>query len=89
MAEWIKTNIPIEDVIVEERIRKDLGDIQGLAKNIREIGLLNPITVRKVKDGYKLLAGHRRLQACKSLGWKEIPARILRAREIAEKEGLL
>lgn len=70
-------SIPIKEIIIEERFRTYLGDTEGLAKNIEEIGLLNPITVRRMENGYKLLAGRRRLQACESLGWEKVPARII------------
>jgi len=77
MKNWLEISIPIKKITVEERFRKDSGDITGLAKSINEIGLLNPISVRKVKEGFKLLAGRRRIAACESLGWAEIPARVL------------
>lgn len=45
---------------------------QELADSIREIGLLNPITVR-LKDGHwQVVAGHRRITAVMSLGWEDI-----------------
>jgi ParB family transcriptional regulator, chromosome partitioning protein len=65
----------IDDIHIGERHRRDMGDIAGLATSIAEIGLLNPITVDG--DG-QLLAGARRLAACKMLGWKEIPVNVVR-----------
>jgi len=48
-----------------------------LARSIQQYGLLNPILVRTRQDGqYDLLAGRRRLLACKMLGWEKIPAII-------------
>jgi hypothetical protein len=44
-----------------------------LARSIRDIGLLHPIVVSQ--DGL-LLAGGRRLEACKMLGWQDIPVTI-------------
>lgn len=61
----------IESVRVDGRYRKDLGDVGSLAKSIAETGLVNPITV--TSDG-RLIAGQRRLEACRSLGWETIPA---------------
>jgi ParB family chromosome partitioning protein len=49
-------------------------ELQELADSIRTAGLLQPIAVRSVKDGYELVAGERRLRAVKSLGWPKIPA---------------
>lgn len=66
--------IPIGKIQVGNRIREDAGDIEGLAKEIQQVGLLNPISVT---PDFRLLAGYRRLQACKQLGWKTIPARIV------------
>lgn len=45
-----------------------------LAKSIRERGLFNPITVLENKNNYIVVHGHRRLEACKKLKWKKIPA---------------
>ena len=53
--------------------------VKELAESIRSEGLLQPIVVRKVKAGYELIAGERRLRAFKSLGQKSIPVRIIEA----------
>jgi ParB/RepB/Spo0J family partition protein len=75
MSENLKT-IAIADIIVEDRARKDLKDIEGLATSIKESGLICPIAVA-LKDGkYFLMAGERRLSACKLLGSTVIQARI-------------
>jgi len=50
--------------------------IATLANNIQQIGLLNPITVRPLGNGYELVAGLGRLLAVRSLGWPEIPANV-------------
>jgi DNA modification methylase len=54
------------------RIRMDLGNIEGLAKSIKDLGQLHPIVVinGKRKDRYELVIGARRLRACKKLGIK-------------------
>jgi ParB family chromosome partitioning protein len=67
----------IEAIKVGVRHRLDLGDIDGLAASIEDIGLLHPVTVDE--DG-RLLAGARRLAACKRLGWTEIAVNVVRAR---------
>ena len=51
--------------------------IKELALSIREVGLLQPITVRETTSGYELVAGERRLRACKMLGMKEISAIVI------------
>ena len=67
--------LPIDQIIVGDRTRRDLGDIAGLATSIAEIGLLNPITVDENK---RLLAGARRLAACKRLGLETVEVKIVR-----------
>ena len=54
--------LPIDQIIVGDRTRRDLGDIAGLDTRIAKIGLLNPITV---DENGRLLAGARGLAACK------------------------
>lgn len=66
--------VDISKIIVGDRIRKDFGDIQELAEDIKKNGLINPPTINK---GYVLLAGERRLKACKSLGWTQIEVHML------------
>jgi ParB family chromosome partitioning protein len=69
------TTRAIADIKIGQRHRKDLGDIAGLAASIAAIGLLNPITVDQ--DG-RLLAGARRLAACKLLGMEKVEVRVMR-----------
>jgi ParB family chromosome partitioning protein len=63
--------------------RDDLGALQELAASIKEKGLLHPIVVRHVRDGFEVIAGNRRLEACKMLGIKQIPCHIV---ELDDKE---
>ena len=68
-------NFPIDDVVIGERHRRDLGDLELLAESIREKGLLQPIGVT---SDATLLFGYRRLLACRDLlGWTAIPARVV------------
>ncbi len=66
--------IPIDSVRVENRYRKNLGNLLPLMDSIRVLGLLHPIVVNK---DYLLIAGERRFEACRRLGWKEIPATVV------------
>jgi hypothetical protein len=63
----------VDQIKVGERHRKDMGDIAGLAASIGDVGLLQPLVVR---PDYTLVCGARRLEAVKSLGWTEVPARV-------------
>jgi len=64
-------HVPIDNVVIGTRRRQKLGRLQDLARSIAEHGLIHPILLR----GDTLVAGHRRLEACRSLEWKTIPAR--------------
>ncbi len=61
--------------------RKEMDEeaLTGLSESIREEGLLQPIVVRKIADGYELIAGERRLRAFRKLSIDKIPARIIDA----------
>jgi ParB family chromosome partitioning protein len=48
--------------------------LDALALSIREVGVLQPIVVRKVGGGFELIAGERRLRAAKKAGLATIPA---------------
>lgn len=75
-------NLDVDKIIVKDRIRKDFGDIEELAEDIRENGLINPPVINR--DNV-LLAGERRLRACKLLGWPYIEVRQMDTRD-AEHE---
>jgi len=51
--------------------------LNELAASISEKGLISPITVRKVKNGYELIAGERRWRALKHLKKRTVPAYVL------------
>jgi len=63
--------IPIEDIKVKKRIRKDMGDIDALAESLKRFGQISPIVITK---NNALVAGGRRLEAARSLGWRTINA---------------
>ena len=51
---------------------------RSLMESIRENGILQPLTVRKGKNGFELVAGERRLRAAKELGLKSVPCVLRR-----------
>lgn len=68
-------SIPIASIRIENRLRPlDGAKVAELAASIAELGLLQPIGIRK--DG-TLVYGYHRLEACRQLGWTEIPAVIV------------
>ena len=68
------TALPLHAIKIGSRFRQDNGDIAALARSIADIGLLHPIVV--TQHGH-LLAGRRRLEACRSLGWETIPITVM------------
>ena len=60
-----------------------MGDISALACSIREIGLLHPIVI---DDKNQLIAGQRRLEACKLLGWERVPVHVVPLDDIVRGE---
>ena len=54
------------------------GDhIENLAEWMRAFGLLDPIVVKRVPDGYEIVSGTRRWLAARMLGWRSLDARIV------------
>lgn len=67
--------IAIDSIRAVKRIRSaDSAKVSSLADSIKQLGLMNPISVR---SDYRLIAGLHRLEACKQLGWTTIPAIVL------------
>lgn len=62
-------DIKTDDIIVKYRARKDDGDIAELQDSIERCGLLNPIII---DVDNVLIAGGRRLQACRNIGKETI-----------------
>ena len=56
----------------QPRATFDEESIAELAQSIQQVGLLQPLLVRKVDDGYELVAGERRLRAITSLGMEKV-----------------
>lgn len=74
-------NIQLSAVALEDityRITTNTG-IDDLVPSIRQIGLIHPPIVKQTTSGYLIVSGFRRIAACRSLGWQEIPSRILDA----------
>lgn len=78
--------IPVEKISIAKRIRVDAGNIEELAANIQEHGLINPISVmEQEKGGYLLITGYRRLQACIAIGCDAITATVMNAIDAEER----
>lgn len=57
----------------------DQAKLEELAESIGELGVLQPLTVRRGPDGWELVAGERRLRAAKLAGLKEVPCLSVQA----------
>jgi ParB/RepB/Spo0J family partition protein len=69
--------VKLDQLYEEDRIRKEFGNIQELVHSIKKEGLIQPIAVAAMGDGrYRLLAGGRRLRACREAGLELIPIRV-------------
>lgn len=75
--------VEIEKIVVDDRIRKDYGNLQELADNISENTLMNPPVVMPNGDGtYTLIAGERRLRAMRDiLGYMQTEVNVVTPRD--------
>ncbi|MDG7012746.1 MAG: ParB/RepB/Spo0J family partition protein [Nitrososphaerota archaeon] len=66
-------------------LRNETGIIEELLLSVAERGLVQPIVVRPLReeDGFEVVAGNRRLLACKTLGLRKIPCHVI---ELDDKE---
>ena len=60
----------------------DPAGLQELAASIRQYGVLQPLTVRKLPDGLELVAGERRLRAARLAGLREVPCIFVSVDEV-------
>lgn len=78
--------IKIEEIKVNEnQARKDFNQeaLEELSESIKEYGIIQPIVLREISDGYTIIAGERRFRAAKMANLKEIPAIV---KDITEEE---
>ncbi len=61
----------------QPRKQFDGEELAALATSIKNHGVLQPLVVRKVDDGYQLIAGERRLRAAKEAGLTEVPVHLV------------
>ena len=70
----------VEPRIEQPREYFDQQALQELADSISQYGLIQPITVRKLDNGYyQIIAGERRWRASRMAGLKEVPVRVIEA----------
>ena len=69
--------IPVDEIRsnpYQPRLHFDEAGLQELAESIKQVGVLEPIIVKKSIKGYELVAGERRTKASRLAGVKTIPA---------------
>jgi ParB family transcriptional regulator, chromosome partitioning protein len=87
---YVEESLPVDSIkspriLVRETEASSARDntVRELAASMRQHGLLQPIIVRPIEEGFEIVAGNRRFEACKFLRWKYIPAKV---RELSEKD---
>jgi len=66
--------IDIDEIIIRKRVRRNLGDLTSLMESLQRHGLLNPVVINSHNE---LIAGHRRTEAARRLGWRMVEARVV------------
>ena len=76
----------IKDNRFQPRQTYDIVKIDELAASIKEQGLLQPLVVRSVNNGYEVVAGERRLKAARKIGLLRVPVII---RDVSDQQALV
>ena len=82
------TELPMDEIFPDRnQPRKDFDDesLQELANSMREHGVLQPILVRPIDDGYQIVAGERRWRAARLAGLTSVPVNI---RELSDFDAM-
>lgn len=69
--------------------RKNIGDVTDLAASIKTNGLLTPLSVVPNGSRYRVIAGHRRLAACKQAGTGSVPCFVLDLDPLQQLEAMV
>lgn len=69
--------------------RKNIGDVTDLAASIKANGLLTPLSVVPNGSRYRVIAGHRRLMACKQAGTGAVPCFVLQLDPLQQLEAMI
>lgn len=69
--------------------RKNIGDVTDLADSIKANGLLSPLSVVPNGQRYRVIAGHRRLSACKQAGTGAVPCFVLQLDPLQQLEAMV
>jgi ParB family transcriptional regulator, chromosome partitioning protein len=85
LCNGIFTNLPIREIRRSRNTLRlsDQVSLSELALSIKNVGLLEPIIVRPLQDGYEIISGHRRYEAFKLLGMIRVTCHII---DVDDKE---
>lgn len=82
-----EVTVPIAQVQPDpDNVREDVGDLSELVDSLVQVGMLQPIVVRRDGKQLVVVAGHRRLRAAQQLGWTRVPVVL---RDIAPADVLV
>ena len=84
LLETVVRDISIDEIdpnASQPRRDFDKEALEQLADSIRAYGILQPLTVRRVEDGYQLIAGERRMRAAAMAGLREVPCLVAQVDE--------
>ena len=70
----------------QPRIKFDEKALQELANSIKKYGIIEPLILRKIPNGYEVIAGERRLKAASLVGLTQVPAIIMEINDQASAE---
>src|SRR5687768_2569231 len=75
----VRDRVPLAEIRpnpAQPRRHFDEAALESLSASIRQRGLLQPLVVRRVPDGYELIAGERRLRAAQRAGLETVPVMV-------------
>lgn len=78
MSEYAE--VPVSSIAAPEaplRLAMDRGGLDDLTQSVRALGLLEPLVVKRAPNGYEVIAGHRRLLACRMAPLEKVPVMIV------------
>lgn len=81
-------DLPVEGLKPHPNQPANRNSVQELVASIKEIGLQEPILATEDKDGWTIIAGHRRVAAYKVLGFKTIPAQVVQGASMEHPSSL-
>ena len=67
-------DVSVAKIRIKRRVRREVGDLVPLMQSLRKHGQFTPIILN---ESYELIAGFRRLESAKRLGWASVKAVIL------------